>query len=433
MKITTCLRLAMLLLAGVPAAVRGEDFRTDINPALIYYQAFLLEPARDADYDYLFTNNWQVGQLPEHFGKLIARYHGDLTLWQRAAKQTAPCDWGIDLSPGPETLLPELAYCKRAAQAERLHAMWQLQQGDEAGAAGDLLAALAAGRYSSRDGTLIGVLVQIAVENIVVATVAENFQRFSPPTLRVLADGFDTAPARRTIGDCLAAEKFIAGHWVNAQIQKLQQAHPDDETAVMQGMQRLIENLGPEDDTNYWQELTNAAGGTVSGLVKMTQVSAAFADQLVPILLLPHGAFEPRFQAFYDEVKQSGDFLFGDTLGAFAASRRKEFTVQAELAMVRAAIEYKLHGDAGLQKVMDPEGNGPFTCERFLFKGVDRGFRLKSAYVPASTPSMMPWSSTGDNWYTNAPSRAPVTMIFVEKDGPAFNVLGNHAGEPVTP
>ena len=47
----TCLALLILTL---PAA-RGEPFRTDINPALLYYRAFLLapDPMSDADRDYL--------------------------------------------------------------------------------------------------------------------------------------------------------------------------------------------------------------------------------------------------------------------------------------------------------------------------------------------------------------------------------------------
>jgi hypothetical protein len=78
-------------------------------------------------------------------------------------------------------------------------------------------------------------------------------------------------------------------------------------------------------------------------------------------------------------------------------------------AMVRAAVEYKLHGEAGLRTVTDPCGQGPFALRRFVFKGVDRGFQLTSAI---------------DN---------PVakSVIFVEKDGDPFRVDGPHVGEAV--
>ncbi len=36
--------LALLIVTGAAAAVSGEPFRTDINPALIYYRAAQLAP-----------------------------------------------------------------------------------------------------------------------------------------------------------------------------------------------------------------------------------------------------------------------------------------------------------------------------------------------------------------------------------------------------
>ena len=91
--------------------------------------------------------------------------------------------------------------------------------------------------------------------------------------------------------------------------------------------------------------------------------------------------------------------------------RAKEFKAQAQLAMVHAAAEYKLHGDSGFRSVTDPFGNGPFGFQRFVFKGVDRGFEVKSAYSGADVPFV---------------------MIFVEKQGPAFQVTGPDAGKPIT-
>jgi hypothetical protein len=62
---------------------------------------------------------------------------------------------------------------------------------------------------------------------------------------------------------------------------------------------------------------------------------------------------------------------------------------------------------------MDPCGNGPFAFQRFVFEGVDRGFELKSAYTGLG--------------YSCA-------LIFVEKEGPPFNVSGSkHIGEAVKP
>src|SRR5207247_5457799 len=156
------------------------------------------------------------------FGELLARYDNQFKLVRQAAQATVPCDWGIDLSPGPATLLPHLARCKAMAQAARLRAMWSLQNGQQAEARDDLLAAFALGRNSARDGVLIAALVQIAVENIVCATVAENWHQFTPEILKQLADGFAAAPPRVTMAACIPMEKSSFPGWLGDKILALQ-------------------------------------------------------------------------------------------------------------------------------------------------------------------------------------------------------------------
>jgi hypothetical protein len=78
--------------------------------------------------------------------------------------------------------------------------------------------------------------------------------------------------------------------------------------------------------------------------------------------------------------------------------------------MVQAAIEYKLRGNEGFQSVVDPLGDGPFEFQRFTFESVDRGFQLKSAYSGRGFPE---------------------TLIFVEKEGTPFYIIGKKAGQAV--
>src|SRR5260370_15309232 len=103
----------------------------------------------------------------------MGRYDNQFTLVRQAAAAAVPCDWGIDMSPGPATLLPGLARNKVIVQTARLRSMWFLQHNCQGDAAQDLIAAFALARNISRDGTLISALVQIATENILCAAVAE--------------------------------------------------------------------------------------------------------------------------------------------------------------------------------------------------------------------------------------------------------------------
>jgi len=421
MKVIKYLSLALLLGLAAVTGARGEPVRTDINPALLYYQAFLLEPRLpDADRDYLFTNLWQGQVLPERFGRLMTNYYGNyLQLLQRATEQKQPCDWGIDASRGPATLLPHLAPCKRAAQTLRLHAMWELQQGNEAAAREDLVAGLTVGRHSAPEGFLIGVLVQIADEAIVDAAVAENFSRFSPETLQQLEAGFEAAPPRTTMAAGVAQEQIIHTGWLRNKLESIQREHPGNDAEVLAAIRddatlQGFEFFGNDGngDTNVWTRIVAAGGGTSAGVIGLVGELDAWYARLLKLLAQPQPAFDAPARAFDVDLMNATNPLVKILLPNASTPRKKEFAIQVEAAMVRAAVEYKLHGAAGLNRVMDPGGNGPFGFHRFIFQGEDRGFKLTSPYVPV---------------------HIPLTMIFEEKDGPAFNVLGPRAGEAVTP
>jgi hypothetical protein len=408
-----------LLIAAFVATASGASFRTDINPALQYSQAFLMTPdLSQADRDYLLNKEWQGQKLPDRFGALVARYDKAFGFVRHAAQATVPCDWGIDMTPGPFTLLPGLARNKAIAAAARLRAMWDLQQGQQAEARDDLLAAMVLARNCARDGTLIAVLVQIAMENILCRTVAENFHQFSPDTLKQLADGFEAAPARVTAAAAIGGEKTLCMDWMLGRIEELRKENPGNDAKVMTALQALLaEIVGANegqpnrgDQPSLAEQVTKAAGGTSQGVVKLLEDEAPLYQKFATIMALPYREYEEQIKSFSAEIQSSSNPFVSAFFPAVEKSRTREFAILTELAMVRAAVEYKLHGEPGLKSVTDPCGQGPFGFQRFIFEGVDRGFQLKSAYDGRGFPEV---------------------MIFVEKNGPPFEVNGNHAGQPV--
>jgi hypothetical protein len=403
--------LSLLVVGAVMACAQGESFRTDINPALLYGRAFLLAPdLSTADSDYLLNNNWQGQHLPERAGKLLAQYDNEFKLVRQAGHSTVPCDWGIDMSDGPATLLPGLARVKAVAVAAKLRVPWHLQNGREADACDELLAVFALARNVSRDGTLISALVQIASEAINCSTIAANFGRFSPETLKQLADGIDALPARRTVADCLPTEKAVFLDWTRRKMLELRQQSPGDDAKVMEGIHQLFDGLEAqqEAETNLWQRISQAAGGTSEGVLKLLHEREQIYEQTVPLFSLPYREYQNQVKVFTEEIEKSANPFLKESVPAFLKSRQREFRVLATLAMVRAAIEYKLHGESGLNSVSDPCGEGPFAFQRFAFEGVDRGFELKSDY--------------------NVDKNIAV-LIFVEKEGPPFQVGGNYPGQ----
>lgn len=402
--------LLLLLLAGSARAQNSESPRTDINPALLYYRAFEVEPHLEQDTDYLYTNEWKA-HLDEQFGKLVAEYDNTFQLVRQAADSKVPCDWGIDWSSGPSTLLPHLAQAKSVERAAGWRVKWDLQNGRQDDAREDLLAAVALGRNLTRDGTLISVLLQFSIENMVYSSVAGNFSRFSPEQLQKIVDGLDAGPARGTVTDALTTERAIfIQNWLLRKIEDLRKANPGDERKRMDGIRELMTSAVGQ--TNFWPKVERASGGTSEGVLRLVHeyADAEFRDRMTQWLALPGAEFQAKEGELQAEAINSPNPFIATVVPPFLKSRAKELRMSVLLAEVHAALEFKLHGESGLNSVPDPCGNGPFKFERFFFEGVDRGFKLTSAF--------------------NLPDAAPSVLIFVEKEGPAFEVDGAHPGTP---
>jgi hypothetical protein len=413
--------LSLLAVAGGLAGASGQSSPTNINPALLYYQAFLMapDPLREAEWDYLGSVEGRSRPLPSRFEKIVEGYDNQFKLVRLAAHSAVPCDWGCDMSAGPRMLLPQLARVKAVAVASRIRVTWELQHGRQADAGEDMLAVLTLARNASRDGVLIPTLVQFACEAILCNIVAENFWQFSPETLQQLVDGMEQSPAQGMVTAAVAAEDRICREWEVRKIMEFRQQYPSDDAKVMAALQELYDDRGGTGEgqpgqakPSLWEQVSKAAGGTSDGLINLLQERKQFNQRFAAIAALPYAEYENQvklFKAEIDaEIEKSPNPLVSLDLPAWERSRQKEFRVQTCLAMVRAAVEYKLHGEPGLQSVTDPCGQGPFAFRRFILQGVDRGFELKSAYSPDS----FPW-----------------VLIFVEKEGPPFFVDGPYAGQ----
>jgi hypothetical protein len=125
---------------------------------------------------------------------------------------------------------------------------------------------------------------------------------------------------------------------------------------------------------------------------------------------LPCDQFEPQMAAFKADIEASPNPLLKMFLSVFEKCRQKEFGTAISYEMFRAAVQYRLHGEAGFKSVSDPCGSGPFSFERFSLEGVDRGFLVKSPYRGRGFQE---------------------AMIFVEKEGPPFRVNAINVGRPI--
>lgn len=394
-------------------AAGAPSLRTDVNPALHYYQAFLVAPdISETDFDYLATNNLWSPVLPQKFGEIVARYDTEFKLVRLAAKADVPCDWGIDMSDGPATLLPQLARCKAVMIGARYRVAWDLQQRNQADARDDLLAAFALARNISRDGTLISLLVQFGAEAIGTEIVQENFGKFLPQTLQQIIEGIDAGPAGGTVAASISVEKTAFHDWLQRKILELQKANPGDDAKVMAGIHELMPGFEEQGDNamppSMWDQLTRAGGNTSYGIIRLLNDESQNYERLAALMSMPYPEFDAAAKQFASELNEVQAPLLSQALPAYLKVRQRGFKIQVRLAMLHTAVEYKLHGDPGLLKITDPCGQGPFAFQRFVFDGVDRGFQLTSSFQGRGSAE---------------------SLIFVEKPGIPFFLDGPHVGE----
>jgi hypothetical protein len=230
--------------------------------------------------------------------------------------------------------------------------------------------------------------------------------------LSQISDGFGGPPAQGTVADSIQAEKHFK-YWFINRIMDLRTENPGDDAKVMEGFHKLYDSTmsssdGQPETNSSWPQVVMASGGTSDGILKLLHDMEPMYDRLVNIETLPHGQYEEEMKEFSADVSKSTNPFVHELFPALEKCRPKEFAASADLAMVQAAIQYKLHGEAGLQSVANPLGHGPFGFQRFLFDGVDRGFELGADYAGVGYPEV---------------------FIFVETDGPPFLVFGKRAGQ----
>jgi hypothetical protein len=408
--------LLLTFLVGIAITANAADrFRTDINPALIYHQGLLLVPKfSEDDHKHLFQTEWRTRSLDERAINLITAYRNVFKMLRRAAASEVPCDWGIDMSDGPETLLPSLARFKSLAQAACLRARVHLATGDQETAREELLATIVMGRNIATDQVLISCLVQIAIENIITSFIAENFYQFTPETLAIFSERLNAGPPRGSVQQSMVMEKSGFCDWLVQKIADIDAQSGGNSQVLREKVRELwTKNLADAESTNSLRladEFVAGTDGSAASLISYVKQLDPLYEELTEILGLPWSEYRQRYSEFEEKVRSHPNVLTREFFPALGNARKREFAIEAKLAMLQAAFTYKLKGEAALNAIADPFSDGPFALRRFVLDGMDRGFELESKLNCREHPEK---------------------LILIEKPGPAVRVDSKYAGQKI--
>lgn len=383
--------LAVAASIGSPALAGVLTPRTDINPAVLYWQAFSLYP--DLPVDIRKELMADPPRLPAADAKEpLKKFDPMVEYLRRATRMKVPCDWGVDLSDGPATLMPNLVKIRQASQAVLMRAHYALEAGRDREAMEELGAVLVLGRNTGADGTLVNTMLAIAVEDTVNRFIAENFQRFSLQSLQSFLKQVDAAPPRPTIKHAMSIEKTAFWEWFIVKLETLRTTSSRDNAEAMQAARELLtSSFGSASEVD---RILEKAGNTPDHLI-------AYFREVEPL----YAAIQKAADATPSQLEREANTIRQLTEGSsnqiaqvifpnVARARKNELGAIVHAAMVRAAVTLRLEGEDAFAKLRDPFGNGPFTLRRLPAESGEVAFELDSGLSQVRTNTALKF--TGD-------------------------------------
>jgi serine/threonine protein kinase len=355
---------AELRLEAEAARRKAEAGKT----ALLYWQAFDALPRVTPEEQRRLRSITTIDQPAE----LAARYNEAFKLLRRAMNIGSGCDWGANVEDGgPETWVPNYRHVRHATDAALLRAHVALSEGNPDEARRDLLSVFVLARHAAIDGTLVTIMAQCEVESKVVEYLAQCFEQFPLDQMIRLTEELRAAPPRVDVARGAQTEQG-GTRWIIREIQRAQLKTPGDEaTAILRVRASLAEWIGP----GAWADQTIAAAGdTSAGLIAYIRQTAPYYELLQRVAVATPGELRVEATNVAAAIERSTNHVVQRILPNLERARRREMETLARLAMLEAASAFRRKGQAGLQSVRDPFGNGPLA-----YRPTDAGFELRSA------------------------------------------------------
>jgi hypothetical protein len=332
------------------------------NAALKYHQAFALVPRLDEERMKIVSDG-DKAKLDASVKKLLDESQGALTALRRGAS-IRRCDWGLDLQDGPHLLMPHLAKSRELAKLALLRARWNFEKRDFKAGLADAGAVLALARHVGAEGALVGLLVQLSLENAALDTLAGYLPRFDEPARKQLRALIDDLPRGGTFRSSILVEKeYMVGYTMK---------EVKAGTYGLDGVEAIV----------------RGAGGP-AGPIKHLEELASHYDEMARIVSLPSAEFAPKWDAIFKKL--DGNPFAKMLLPALNNVHEADKRSRVRWAMFRAGLAAAESGTDKLKDSDDPAGAGPFTFSTF-----DGGFELKSKMLVRGEPVLMTFGRRGE-------------------------------------
>jgi hypothetical protein len=310
--------------------------------------------------------------------KLAAAAAAALTEFHHGADLTA-CDWQMSMQDGPFVNTSHRDAIMELAAVSALRARIRLRDADHNGAIADLLAAEAAARHLSVDGSIASVLFGYKIERELTAVLQNGIVSLTPAELEALESGLARLPRSSTMQAAITAEKLkrddLAGIIGNARTR--------DE--LISRMAAGIPALG--NDRSKAETLVDGCGGSRAGVMDCIAKQRAFFQKWVADFGLPPENYEQQYDPAYAQASV-GNPILGEFTPKLSRFRWAEAYNNTRRALLQAAVAVQRGGPQELSRYLDPFDRKPFHYTR-----VANGFILESALKENGKPLSIPVTS----------------------------------------
>lgn len=309
--------------------------------------------------------------LNEEDEKLVAAAGEALIEFQHGAS-SKQCVWEMSVEDGALANTAHRGAILELASVSGIRARIRFRDGNTTGATTDLLAAMAAARHLSLDGSLASVLFAYRLENTLSVILAQNLFRLPDAQLKELTAKLDALPSGFTLGKALSEEKVQR----NSLLQIAQNAKSRE------GLIKLLLEQAPilQSNKSLAIEIIDGCGGTVEGFLHCVNRQQAFFSEWVKKFDLPPEQFERDYKIQLQEASKNNSVMRQFT-PAIPRIRWAEAYCQTRRALLQAAIAFRRDGSAALDQHPDPYDGKPFS-----YSPVDGGFRLSSRLIDNGSP-----------------------------------------------
>jgi len=351
--------------------------RTNINPGWLYWQAFgALPKLEEGDRKKLDefsdqVSSWSSGssvgwavKLPPESDALLKRYKRSLRLLQQARLSTTPCDWGADLADGPEMLVPDTRGLRELTKVSLLQAAVQLQAKSYDESVDTLLSCLALVRQSAKDGTLVSVMLQQAMEAQFVDYLGAELGRYPASTIVRLQQGLTQLPPRAPVLLAVEGERNFQ-RWALGQIDRqVEKWSGDDGKAYRASRDVVLELFGGDPPTVNMKEAVTAvdaaSGSSVRGLRNLIHELGAFYDEGRTVALAGPDSVSQAATVLEQHVETSSNPIARMLIPNFGRARTRELSHLSRWAMMEASVAEVSGGQAAFLEIKDPLAQAPF-------------------------------------------------------------------------